>query len=148
MLENKYILNEFVDLKKDVYAQYYGFDNKLSNIDLYIATQKKALSENKKNAIHSVMDKYKTNIETTDTNKYYSNRIDAIYANIKAKEDSENVAKAKNDKNSDESKLEGSAAAAIIELRHHALNSAVKDKEPAAQNKTRGLPCPSEALVW
>ena len=31
MLENKYIPNELVDLTRDVYSQYYGFDNKLSN---------------------------------------------------------------------------------------------------------------------
>ena len=39
MLENKYIPNEFVDLKNDVYAQYYGFD-KTSN--------KKIIAESKK----------------------------------------------------------------------------------------------------
>ncbi len=32
MLENKYIPNEFVDLKKDVYAQYYGFDKKTPSV--------------------------------------------------------------------------------------------------------------------
>jgi hypothetical protein len=41
MLENKYIPNEFVDLTKDVYAQYYGFDKK--NI-----SNKKIITESKK----------------------------------------------------------------------------------------------------
>jgi hypothetical protein len=31
ILENKYIPNELVDLTRDVYSQYYGFDKKLSN---------------------------------------------------------------------------------------------------------------------
>jgi hypothetical protein len=41
----------------------------LPNIDLYIATEKKALSEIKKNAIRSVLDQYKSNITQIDTDK-------------------------------------------------------------------------------